>query len=151
MKRLALILPVALAMATLAGCGDDANYDPEPPADGPLIKFSRAGGFAFSIYEVTINEDGSGVAGSGFRPDDLDETSFELSSDEVAELEGVLNENPLPDQDETSTGCADCFTYEVSYGGNTYAYDQAAEPDDAVAAVRAELDKLPIPPDKAAG
>lgn len=147
-KLFSTMILAATAAAVLAACGgDDA---PEPPQDGTLLEYSRSGGFAFSIYEVTIETDGTGIARFGSDVRELTEKEFELTPAQLEKLRATLEENPIPDLPKPTAGCADCFSYTYAWGGDEVMFDDASIPDelDPVVEVIAEL---PLPEDGPTG
>lgn len=127
-----------------------ANRGPSRlPDEGVLLDFNREGGLAFSIYDVRIYADGTGTVATGNNPEQLDERSFEVSGPEIDELREILDANPLaaiPNPYEEV--CADCFEYELAYGGGLYTYSSADEVPAGVAEVTSFLGELPLPPDQ---
>ena len=123
------MLAAALAVSLAGGCGDDEDPEPSIPSEGTIFEFSRAGGLAFSVYEVSIDADGTGVARFGSDVRNLDEKKFTLSESEVEELRTILEENPISSfGDPGDAVCADCFEYRYAYGGDEYVASDVSEP-----------------------
>lgn len=142
------LIAFMMALAALGGCGEDAT--PDPPDEGPLLEYSRSGGFAFSIDEVTIDSDGSGVARFGSDLGNLEKKTFELSEAQLDELRTTLEENPIPDIDKGDSACADCFAYEYAYGGDEIYFDQVSVPEE-LEPVQRMIAGLPLPEDGPTG
>ena len=151
MKLLSLLL--ALAAITVApGCGDDSGQGSSVPSEGTIFEYSRAGGIAYSTYEVLIDADGTGVARFGGDIRDLEEKEFTLSEAELEKLRTILEENPIsafPDQGDAV--CSDCFEYAYAYGGDEYTRDAVSEPVEGLDDLDAFLAELPIPEDQPNG
>lgn len=147
MKRASLLFLALGALA--AGCGSDEG---DIPTEGTILEFSRAGGIAFSVYEVEVDADGSAVARFGSNPEDLSEEEFELADNEISELRTILEENPISElPDPRDAACADCFEYIYEYGGDRYETADVSEPIAALSELDAFLADLPIPEDQANG
>lgn len=146
------LIAVLLALL-LTRCGDEeASEPPDLPTDGVLLEYSRAGGLAFSIYEVRIDADGSGTVATGSDLDQLDRQSFELDDAELAELTDVLAANPISDFPKAANeDCPDAFGYTFAYGGEEYTYNGCDEDPEGATAVRSTLARLPVPPDDPVG
>jgi len=150
--RLLSIFATALAVSLTAGCGGDDEPEPSIPSEGTILEYSRAGGIAFSVYEVTIDADGSGVARFGSDVRNLDEKEFTLSESEVDELRTILEENPISSfPDPGDAVCADCFEYRYEYGGDEYLVSDVSEPVEGLDELDAFLDTLPLPEDQPNG
>jgi hypothetical protein len=153
MRRTGILLAAALGLAAGCGGGDGGGQLPPEGSSEELLTYSRAGGFAPSIYEVRIDADGRAVVSYGDIPEQLEEEVVQLSDEELARLRTVLAENPIsgfpaPDPDGI---CADCFSYELAYGGGLYAFDDATPNSDRVDAVRDAIHALPLPQDDPSG
>jgi hypothetical protein len=141
-----------LALGLAVGCG---GGDPELPPEGSrdtLISYSRSGGLAPSVYDVTIDASGAAVVLLGEFAGTRREREVQLSSAELGQLRAVLEQNPIsefpePDPDQV---CADCFTYEFAYAGDEYTYDDATQ-NAGADAVRAAIQELPLPEDTPTG
>ena len=86
-----------------------------------------------------IEPDGSATVRTG---PDGSQRSFALGADELRVLEAELEAADLDAVEDRPTGCADCFHYEISYGGTTVGYDEIIEPPQSVAAVVSHLAAL---------
>ena len=128
------------------GCGGDDESGSSIPSEGTIFEFSRAGGLAFSVYEVSIDADGTGVARFGSDVRNLEEKEFTLSDAEVDELRTILEENPISSfPDPGDAVCADCFEYTYAYGGDEYVASDVTEPVEGLDELDAFLDTLPLP------
>ena len=148
MRRFATIA-LALGAGLFAGCGED---DAELPQEGTLLEYTRAGGLAFSIYEVTIDADGTGTAAIGSNVKNLNETEFELSDEEVSELRTILEEHPISSfPDRGNAECADCFEYTYAYGGDEITVTDVTNPLPELDDLRDFLAELSLPEDQPNG
>lgn len=115
-----------LVAATAAGCGDGPSQSPtQPPTDGPLVSYTRSGGLATTAQHLVVEQDGSAtvrVEGPGNIGGDL-----RLSGAELARLRAAIDDATL-DVDSPPATCADCFTYEITAGGETASFDQTQIP-----------------------
>jgi hypothetical protein len=130
---------VAAAVALGAGCGDDG--DGEAPADGPLVEYARSGGVASTPERLTISNDGAATLVSGIEEQ---RSEFTLDEAELADLRAELeaaNFDTVGKPGEPNP-CADCFIYEVVYGGRTISYDDIDTPPESVTAVVAHLGEI---------
>jgi hypothetical protein len=124
--RTATVIVLLVAAALAAGCDDDEPAEPEP--NGPLVVYERAGGIAFTAQRLVVAHDGSAsvsVEGPGEIAAD-----FELSAGELDELRAALEDATL-DGEQAQPTCADCYLYEIEYGGETASFDQTMVPEDA--------------------
>jgi hypothetical protein len=111
MKTLATLL---IAVAGLAGCGDDESTGTKPPVKktGPLVVFEHGGGIAAQPRSLEVDRDGHAkvtvVTGgkAGHR-------SFDLTAQQLRQLEDELINAQGDSGPDTPTGCADCFTYSI--------------------------------------
>lgn len=150
MKLVCLLGAFAVAIA-MPGCGEE-DTEPSIPSEGTIFEYSRAGGLAFSIYEVAIDADGTGIARFGGDPENLDEREFALTDEELNELRSILEDAPLSElPDPGETVCSDCFAYSYAYGGDEYAPDDASDPVPELDDLRAFLSELPLPEDQPNG
>jgi hypothetical protein len=138
--HLATAAIAVLIAATAIGCGGGAGST-DPTADGPLVTYSRGGGIAGVDERLRIEPDGSAVVSVGI---DGRQSSFALTDHELAQLRGELEAADLGSVDAQGppTGCADCFVYELTYGGRTISYDEASPVPEPVATVVADLGTL---------
>lgn len=141
MRQLALIALVGAATA-LGACGDD---DPattgQDPGSGALVDYARSGGIAAMPIALTIDSDGRATLTQGAEDD---RTSFTLDADEIEQLRGTLEaadlgavETPTP-----PTACADCFIYDIAYGGEKLSYVEADEVPANVSAAVSALEEI---------
>jgi hypothetical protein len=129
----------ALLGAFAGGCGSDSD-DPAT-ADGPLVTYERSGGFAGVSERLEIDSDGSARLSLG-QPDPA-EQAFAIGDSELSKLRSDLRAADFAAIDPTSgLGCADCFEYEIAYGGQTASFTEAAEVPDSVRAVTGELGQI---------
>ena len=122
------------------------------PSEGTIFEFSRSGGIAFSIYEVTIDADGTGVLETTTTAEPAAAGEFKLSDAELDELRAILEETPissLPDPGDAV--CADCFEYTYSYGGEEITLSDASEPMPELDDLEQFLADLPLPEDQPNG
>ena len=116
------IVALALVLAALAGCGDD----PSPGhLEGPLT-YTRGGGLAGRVDQLTVNPDGSATLTTR-----RGTTSFELSASELAGLEADLRDfADAPAESRSDPPIPDAFGHTVEYGGRTVSADDGAMPDE---------------------
>lgn len=122
-KTLATLLACAALAAT--ACGDGSGGDAE--TGGGPISYSRTGGIAGVAAELTIDEDGAAtLTTEGPKPrtetfrvpaDQLDAITSGIEATGMAQLDAGISE-----------GCADCFVYELEYGGQTATADSVTAP-----------------------
>jgi hypothetical protein len=127
---------VALAAVLWVGCGSDD--EPEPSGSGPLVVYQKSGGVAGILERLRVERDGSATVTVGF---DGSSESFRLSEAELEQLESELGAADLS-VPPGPPGCADCFEYEVSFGGETARFDQLAEPSEPLGALLAHLARI---------
>ncbi len=154
MVRIPSLVVAAWTVAALAaaGCGE-GDGGPPTPGDGALLEYSRSGGFAPSIYEVTIDEEGRAVVLAGDVPEQLERDVVRLSDAELDELSELLEENPIdsyPDP-ESAEICADCFFYSIAYGDDDFEFDSSSETSDGLDAIRMFLSESSLPRDDPEG
>ena len=127
--RTATAIALLAAAALGTGCGDDQPGEPpEPEPDGPLVVYERAGGIAFTAQRLVVAHDGSASA-SVEGPGEIG-ADFELSRGELDDLRAKLEDATLEGEQE-EPACADCYFYEIEYGGETASFDQTMVPPDA--------------------
>ena len=138
MRMVAICVGAAL-LALPPGCGGDDGGDRAP--EGPLVVYARSGGIASMPERLTIEVDGSATLEYGI---DGETASFRLGGDELDNLDAELEAadfDAVEQPGEPST-CADCFLYEVVYGGRTISYDDVDTPPASVTAVVAHLGEI---------
>lgn len=136
--RILATLIAATALLLAAGCGGGDESTTASP-DGPLVTYSKSGGIAGIEERLVIEPDGSATVSTG---PDGSQRSFALGADELSVLEAELEAADLDAVEDRPTGCADCFHYEISYGGSTVGYDEIIQPPQSVAAVASHLAAL---------
>jgi hypothetical protein len=147
--RTTTVIALLLAVGLAAGCADDEPADsPEP--NGPLVVYERAGGIAFTAQRLVVEQDGSAkvsVEGPGEIGAD-----FELSAGELDELRAALEDATLEGEQAEPT-CADCYLYEIEYGGETASFDQTMVPADTepVIALLSDIVEREVPTGPARG
>lgn len=154
MVRLPTFVVVAWAVAALtaAGCGE-GDEGPPTPGEGTLLEYSRSGGFAPSIYEVTIDEEGRATVLAGDIPEQLKREIVQLTDAELDDLSELLEENPIDSYPDPYSAeiCADCFSYAIAYGGDEFVFDSSSETSDGLDAIRMFLSESSLPPDDPEG
>ena len=118
-KRL-LAAPVLLLAAIAIGCGggDELTAPTVPePAGGPLVEYTRGGGFAPSVQHLTVEPDGAAVLEAGYEPQKPETTEFSLTDAELEDLTAAVEAADLEAVENGDAICADCFTYEIEAGG----------------------------------
>ena len=144
MNRLATIV-LALAVSLGAGCGED---EPGLPETGTLFEYSRAGGIAFSLFELKIDADGTATVATTATAERAEAGAFELSESELGELRSILEETPISSLPDPGTpACADCFEHTYAYGGEEITLTDVSEPVPELADLKDFIDRLPIPED----
>jgi hypothetical protein len=125
---LATLSVMVLLAASGSGCGSDSDSD-RPDASSE-ISFQREGGIAGINQAITIRADGSGLFEKRY-VEDAHGFQFQLDRDELLALNDLLRELDFDSVDAgKSPACADCFTYTVSYAGETItADDVTASPE----------------------
>ena len=118
--RRALIAPTAVLALLAAGCGG-SEAESESAGTFPL-EFEREGGFGYTHVILEIDENGDGQLSI----DDLQTVEhpieFTVDEDQLVDLAQTLEENPISDfeEPEGDSVCADCYSYRLAYGGETY-------------------------------
>lgn len=149
-KALAAILLAlaAIAGAALAGCGEDdgeatASPDPELPADGPLISYTRSGGIAFTVQQLEVDADGDATLTlqQGPKPETRE---VELTEEELDSLrEEVAAIDPAAVDVETEITCADCYEYELVFpDGEELTFAEYPDPPAELEPLLAELGRI---------
>jgi hypothetical protein len=141
MTRLLSAIAVAAALA-LPGCGADDESAPDRPAGGgPLVVYTKSGGVAGVYEHLVVARDGSAALEVGYRQPVRE--SFELEAAEFDRLSGLLAAADFGGVDPgPGIGCADCFQYEIEYGGKTIAFAEIGDIPQSVGEVVGELGRI---------
>jgi hypothetical protein len=157
-RRLAVLLATFVAFGVASGCGGDEEEAPASPATPPAATeppeatattaAEDAGPIVFILSggdgrwdELVLNPDGAATAtylgdGSGLG-------AVQLSPEEVAELQGLLDSSGLFTEDQLFEGdIVDDFRYEVTYRGVTITADSSAAPESLLPATSRLQDLL---------
>ena len=140
MLRTAMILAIALLVASGCGSGDDGTDESSSARLSAELRYVRDGGFAGDHDELVIAPDGHAQV-TRLRGRDA---AFELSRAEIAKVAEAVEGAKLDELDPTSTSpkpVPDAFVYTVSYRGKKVETDDAAMPD-SLAPLRQQLDVL---------
>jgi hypothetical protein len=140
MLRTAMILAIALLVASGCGEGDDGTDEPSSARLSAELRYVRDGGFAGDHDELVIAPDGHAQV-TRLRGRDA---SFELTRQEIAKVAAAVEGAKLDELDPKSTSpkpVPDAFVYTVSYRGRKVETDDAAMPD-SLAPLRQQLDLL---------
>jgi hypothetical protein len=143
MRAAALALLVA---SLLCGCGGD-DVTTAPGAGGVELTYHRSGGIAAVDETLRIHRSGSASIAEGRLPGKGDASisevsKFELSPTERTRLRGALAKSGFADLHlDGTSGCADCFVYELATPQNQVRFDQATVPT-RLKQVLAELDAI---------
>lgn len=145
------VVATALACAALMGCGDDSRGGSDPgPIGDPLVVYERSGGIAgiHERLEVELGGAATLTFGSGERQG---RRALQLTNDELRELESALGSADLDEIEPAPGACADCFEYEITYGGETASFDDVAEVPRSVREAQTQLTDIVAPNSSAAG
>ena len=140
MLRTAMILAIALLVASGCGAGDDGTDESSSARLSAELRYVRDGGFAGDHDELVIAPDGRAQV-TRLRGRDA---SFELSREEIAKVAEAVESAKLDELNPKSTSpkpVPDAFVYTVSYRGRKVETDDAAMPD-SLAPLRQQLDLL---------
>ena len=127
---------VGTLIAILVALGHPASQP------GPLVVYDKEGGVAGIREQLTVARDGRATLRDGYG-DDAPARRFRLTAAQLDHLRGVLEAAHLQRVRSSSGpgGCADCFGYEIRFGGvRVIAYENAIAP--ALAQPIALLDRL---------
>ena len=134
---------VVLAAISVVGCGSSSSSSSSASTggQGTVVSYHRMGGLAYSNVTLTVDSDGHAVAVAK-GPTGSNRRSFTLTASEVAKLRKILDAAPLAGLPKhTNLGCADCYRYQLEYGGDSYSTDQASLPS-SLKPVVAALDPI---------
>ena len=135
-----LALVALLLSLSLASCGDDDSSQ-EPPGGKATITYSRSGGIAGTPQSIEIEPDGSARVESGFGATQRTE-DFVVPAPDLDEIvEGIESAGMDALDQGVELGCADCYLYDLGYGGETASADSVTITD-AYAEATAPLQKL---------
>lgn len=140
MLRTAMILAIALLVASGCGAGDDGTDESSSARLSAELRYVRDGGFAGDHDELVIAPDGHARV-TRLRGRDA---AFELSRQEIAKVAEAVDGAKLDELNPKSTSpkpVPDAFVYTVSYRGKRIETDDAAMPD-SLAPLRQQLDVL---------
>ena len=140
MLRTAMILAIALLVASGCGAGHDGTDESSSARLSAELRYVRDGGFAGDHDELVIAPDGHAQV-TRLRGRDA---SFELTQQEIAKVAAAVEGAKLDELDPKSTSpkpVPDAFVYTVSYRGRKVETDDAAMPD-SLAPLRQQLDLL---------
>ncbi len=139
-----LTTAAALVIIALAGAGCGGGSTSSSTAQkggGRLVSYHRSGGLAYSNLTLTVDSDGHAVA-IAKGPTGSNRRSLTLPQSEVAKLRTTLDAAPLAGLPKrTNLGCADCYRYQLEYGGDSYSTDEASLPS-SLKPVVAALDPI---------
>jgi hypothetical protein len=120
------LLLAGLALALLAGCGDDGGGEKAAALAGP-VTYERGGGVAGRRDRLVVQPDGSAKLTVRTAT-----KSIRLSDAELADLRQELDTADLPSLPPDSTSrrpLPDTFGYRVIYDGTTVTTDDPAMPE----------------------
>jgi hypothetical protein len=140
MLRTAMMLVIALLVASGCGGEDDATDESSSARLSAELRYVRDGGFAGDHDVLVIAPDGRATV-TRLRGRDA---SFELSPQEIAKVAEAVEGAKLDELKPKSTSpkpVPDAFVYTVSYRGQKVETDDAAMPD-SLAPLRQQLDLL---------
>jgi hypothetical protein len=135
---------IALALALgVAGCGSEAD-DPArdaPEGGGSLVVYTKTGGIAGVREHLEIGGEGAASLTVGYRPAEV--RRFELDAAQLGRLRDLLSAADFAGVDPgPGIGCADCFQYEIKYGGTTTAFAEIGAIPNSVGRVVTELGEI---------
>jgi hypothetical protein len=117
-------LATSLAIAA-AGCGGGGDGGSDNGHAGGEITLSRTGGLAGISESLTIAPDGAATVTSGFAGEPRTK-EVQIGDAELRAVQAELSKADFEALDEgEAAGCADCFVYVLSYGGETAKADDA--------------------------
>lgn len=125
--RLRLALPLVGLLVALGGCGGDASTTPTSggSGDGPLVTYTKSGGFAPILQTIVIERDGAATVKTGYPADTGGKrVRFELEQEELESLRKAIEATTL-EKESAQTACADCFVYEVETANGDVSFDDS--------------------------
>jgi hypothetical protein len=138
------LLTLFALIAGLAACGDEATA-PEQPSAGPLVTYTREGGYASQPQKLVIARDGKAQLEVRTGAD-VTHSRFTLPAADLQQLEDALDAARGVEPPEINYGCADCFEYSVVADDVSIDLDSVSYSDDATAdeliAVVAQLEAI---------
>jgi hypothetical protein len=135
-----LVVAAALALV-VAGCGGSGSSSTTPsgssstappkpkPAPAGVIELRVSGGVAGGTQDLRIEPGGAASLTSDYGAKRTT-ASFTIPPARYKDIQSKLaiahlGSLPAP----TPTGCADCFSYAISFGGTTFKTDESAVPE----------------------
>lgn len=112
-----LLLGLAAVGCGNVGAGSSTTTGSGPADAGPLVTYTRSGGFAPVLEEMRIERDGSVALTKGLGGPDREPRRFELTPEELTTLTDALADAPLEQVTRGNGACADCFEYTVETDG----------------------------------
>jgi hypothetical protein len=154
-RRSSALALLAVAALDAGGCGSASTSTEESstahPASGPLVRFEREGGIAFSRIRVVVDRDGTAAVLTAATPSTRRAAHVSLSADELGRLRRLIAAVPLATLPPSApSGCADCYRYRLAYGGRRYVTDEASIPS-RLRPLVAEIESVAGPPAGAGG
>lgn len=134
----ALILITGLAVAVIGGSGDDAADAKTSSSSQVLVRFNKGGGFVGVDIRTTIRGDRRVTVTQ--RDGGLKRHTVTAATLKALRktLDGAHFERKLPP---SQSGCADCYSYSMTYEGHKVAFDESAIPS-RMARPLAELSRI---------
>jgi hypothetical protein len=147
----------ALVLACLAALGGGCDRGaataaaaPLPPPGSFAIFYQRSGGFAPSTSTLVVRPGRHAVAETGGSRAGERRVEFTIAKRRVQALQrGLRRAGFAAIEDPGPSGCADCFEYEIRYGGHSLAIDQSELPsrlEPVIGELEAVVSAHAIPP-----